>query len=175
MLLEAERKHSRAEEKVKIAAVDANEQTQRVHEAVARRAFEIFESRGSASWHDLEDWRQAEAELVRPSCFGRMSVDGTLWMGIDATDFEEGTIEIWVAPHQLTICGKRRAEEGAAVAIKRSGPSPEEEMIFHVIDQTCEIDPERVTARINGPSLEILLRKAGAEPVEMREAKAAVA
>jgi hypothetical protein len=87
MIVEADRKHSRGEEKLNIVAVGASEQTRRVQEAVARRAYEIFESRGSACWHELEDWRQAEAELVRPSCFGRMSVDGTLWMGTDAAIF----------------------------------------------------------------------------------------
>ena len=137
MILEADRKHSRADERLKIVAVDASEQTRRVQEAVARRAYEIFESRGSASWHELEDWRQAEAELVRPSCFGRMSVDGTLWMGTDAAVFEKDTIEIWVAPRRLTICGKPCAgKEGAATGTKGSGSYPDGEMIFHVIDLT---------------------------------------
>lgn len=105
-ILGADKKHSKAGEKPKIVAVDANEQARRVQEAVARRAYQIFERRGSASWHELEDWREAEAELVRPCCSGRMNVDGTLWMGTDAAVFERGTIEIWVAPHRLTICGK---------------------------------------------------------------------
>jgi len=48
-------------------------------------------------------------------------------------------------------------------------------MIFHVIDLTCEIDPSRVTAKINGSSLEILLRKADAVPEAEREVKADVA
>ena len=174
MILEADRKHSRGEERPKIVAVDASEQTRRVQEAVARRAYEIFESRGCASWHELEDWRQAEAEVVRPSCFGPMSVDGALWMGTDAAIFEEGTLEIWVAPRQLTICGKPCAgKEGTDT--KRSGSDRDGEMIFHVIDLTCEIDPSRVTAKIDGPSLEILLRKAIAEPEPRREVKAAVA
>lgn len=112
----ADKKHSRAGEKIKIFAVDASEQTRRVQEVVARRAYEIFESRGSASGHDVEDWSQAESELVRPCFSGRMSVDSTLWIGTDVGVFEEGTIEIWVAPHQLTICGKPRAEKEIAAA-----------------------------------------------------------
>jgi len=171
MRLETGRKHSRAGEKLKVVAVDASEQRRRVQEAVARRAYEIFESRGSAFWHELEDWRQAEAELVRPCCTGRMSVDGTLWMGADAAIFVEDTIEIWVAPRQLTICGKPRTEkEGAGTATKRSG-----EMIFHVIELTCEIDPSRVTAKIHGPSVEILLRMAKAEPDVKQEVRATAA
>ena len=34
------------------------------HEAVARRAYEIFLRRGGAPGRDLEDWLQAERELL---------------------------------------------------------------------------------------------------------------
>ena len=166
----ADKKHSRAGEKIKILAVDASEQTRRVQEVVARRAYEIFESRGSASGHDVEDWRQAQSELVRPCFSGRMSVDSTLWIGTDVGVFEEGTIEIWVAPHQLTICGKPRVEkEAAAATTEGSGAYPHGEIVFHVCNPTCEIDPSSVTAKINGTSLEIFLTKADAK----REVKAA--
>jgi len=42
--------------------MNGEEQARREQAAVARRAYEIFESRGSASWHELEDWREAESE-----------------------------------------------------------------------------------------------------------------
>jgi Protein of unknown function (DUF2934) len=58
-------------EKVKLAITNANEQMRRVQEAVAHRAYAIFESRGSGSWHELQDWGQAESELVRPLNCGR--------------------------------------------------------------------------------------------------------
>ena len=64
MRTERDRKQSRTGEKLRVVAVNAIEQTRRVQAAVARRAYEVFESRGSAPWHELEDWRQAEAELV---------------------------------------------------------------------------------------------------------------
>jgi hypothetical protein len=168
------KKHSTASQKLKVVAVNASEQTRRVQEAVARRAYEIFENRGSASWHELEDWHQAESELVRPRCSGQMGIDGTLWVGIEATTFDEGAIEIWVAPRQLTICGKPRAAKLGA-ATNRSESCSDKEAIFHVVELTCEVDPSRVTATINGPSLEIQLRKAEAEPETTREVKEAVA
>jgi Protein of unknown function (DUF2934) len=56
----------RAGEELKLTIVDADEQTRRIRKAVARRAYAIFESRGSACWHEREDWRQAESELVNP-------------------------------------------------------------------------------------------------------------
>ena len=34
------------------------------HEKIAERAFEIFRTRGATPGHDLDDWLQAERELV---------------------------------------------------------------------------------------------------------------
>ena len=84
MRLERAEKQSRTGEKVNVAVMNADEQTRRMDAAIARRAYEIFENRGSASWHELEDWRQAESELVRALCFGQMTVGDNLWVGTDA-------------------------------------------------------------------------------------------
>jgi hypothetical protein len=172
MRAERDGKHLRTGEKVKLAIIAADEQTRRMQEAVARRAYVIFESRGSAPWHELEDWRQAECELVSPLCCGRMTVGDSLWVGADIAVFEEGTIEIWVAPHKITICGKPRVDKVDAHR-KHVGPRPGGEMNFHVLDLPVEIDPFHVTAKFNGPSLEILFRKAQAKPQQEAQAIAA--
>jgi hypothetical protein len=36
-----------------------------IQEQVRRRAFELYEQRGREDGHDLEDWLQAESELVQ--------------------------------------------------------------------------------------------------------------
>jgi hypothetical protein len=172
MRAERAEKYSRAGEKVKLAIMNASEQTRRMQEAVARRAYAIFEIRGSASWHELEDWRQAECDLIGPLCCGRMTVGDSLWVGADIAAFQEGTIEIWVAPHKITICGKPRVDKADSHR-EHIGPRPGGEMIFHVLDLPVEIDPSHVTAKFNGPSLEILLRKGQVKP--QHEAHAAAA
>ena len=157
MRLEKAEKQSRTGEKVNVAVMNADEQTRRMDAAIARRAYEIFENRGSASWHELEDWRQAESELVRALCFGQMTVGDNLWVGTDAASFEEGTINIWVAPRRLTIWGKPRVTKQAAPPQRRSN---REEIVFRVADLAVEVDPSKVTAKLNGRSLEILLKRA---------------
>jgi HSP20 family molecular chaperone IbpA len=174
MRAERDGNHTRASERVKLTIIGADEQTRRMQKAVARRAYAIFESRGSASWHELEDWRQAERELVSPLCCGRMTVGDSLWVGADAAVFEEGTIEIWVAPRKITICGKPRMDKVDAHP-RHIGRRPGGEMIFHVLDLSVEVDPSHVTAKFNGASLDILLRKADAEPKAKREVKAIAA
>ena len=159
MRVEKDKKGARRGERVKLTITDANEQTRRMQAAVARRAYAIFESHGSASWHELEDWRQAESELVSPLCCGRMTVGDRLWIGTDAGVFEQGTIEIWVAPRKITICGKPRVDKVDAHR-KRIGPCSGEEKIFRVLDLCLDLDPSQATVKFNGPSLEILVRKA---------------
>jgi HSP20 family molecular chaperone IbpA len=144
-------------EKLNIVVLDADEQERRIHAAIARRAYEIFENRGSGA-HEQEDWRQAESELLRPLCLGRMSVDDSLWVSMDATHFEEGTINIWVAPHRLTICGKPRAKRQPTTPAA-SDSLMQEEMMFREVELPLEVDPSKVTARLKGQFLEILLRK----------------
>ncbi len=165
-------KHSRTGEQAKLAILSADEQTRRMQQAVACRAYEIFETRGATPWNQLEDWRQAEAELISPLCCGRMTVDSNLWVGADAAAFQEGTIEIWVAPRKITICGEPRRDK-VDVHRQHLGPRPAGEMVFHVLDLPVEIDPSSVTAKFNGPSLEIFLRKAQATPQQKAQAAAA--
>jgi HSP20 family molecular chaperone IbpA len=164
-------KRSRAGEKLNIVAMDANEQTRRIHAAIARRAYEIFENRGSGA-HEQEDWRQAESELVMPLICGRTTLGDNLWVGSDAAPFQDGTINIWVAPRRLTICGKPHVKR-RATAMMESSSRREEEMIFRIIGLPVEVDPSRVTAGLNGTSVEIFLRKTQAKLEQ--EARAAAA
>ncbi len=37
------------------------------NQEIRARAYELFEQRGREPGHDLDDWLQAEAEIVRPA------------------------------------------------------------------------------------------------------------
>ena len=175
MRTETARRRPGVGDTVKIVAVDAHEQARRAQEAVGRRAFEIFESRGSLPGHELEDWRQAETELTSGHCSGQMKLDGSLWVNVDAALLEPDTIEIWVAPRKLTICGKPHVLPSRSIA-RQEVPVGKDEMVFHVIDLACEVDPSHVTAKLDAAaSLEIVLGKAEAATTSNREMKAAAA
>jgi len=148
-------RHCRTGEPIKVTVVGSPEQTSRIHEAVARRAFEISECPTDLTTpHEIQDWRKAESEVLPPFCCGQMSLDGRLWVGTDCSMFEEGTLEIWVSPRRLTICGRARMDN--------RNPSRQHNgnTIYHPVELPVRIDPSQVTAHFNGPSLEIVLRKA---------------
>ena len=147
---------SRIGEKMTVVAMGSAEQKKRVRDAVARRAYEIFKRRGGMGRHQAEDCRQAETELLEPFCGGEMPVNEGIWFGTDPAAFEKGTIEIWVAPRQMTICGKRRAEADAS---RPSALSQADLRTYRVVSLPAEVDPTKVTTKIKGPtaSLEIVL------------------
>jgi hypothetical protein len=171
MSFQATHRHRRDTEKVNVSVLSAEEQTRRVHDAIARRAFQISRTHQDIGSQQVQDWLKAESELLHPLCAGRMPIDGSLWLGTDANVFEEGSIEIWVAPRQLTVCGKPRAGKEAV----SPGPigSSRAEMVYGVFDLPVDVDPGRVTAKVEGNSIEISLKKAGQEKVLVQELKVA--
>lgn len=170
MKLETPHRRTRTSEKVSVTGVSAEEQAQRVHDAVARRAYEIFETHKGAGRQQVQDWAKAESEVMHPFCGGRMPINGNLWVGTDPSAFQENSIEVWVAPHRVTICGVRKASEEAMPAGERAR---DKEKIYEVIDLREEVDPSHVAAEVKSSALEIILKKAKHARGTEREFKAA--
>jgi HSP20 family molecular chaperone IbpA len=140
--------------KIRIMMVSSAEQARRVEQAIARRAYELFERRGGIGGHEREDWRQAEAEERCKFCFGLTRLGDALLVGCDIARFEDGSVEIWVAPDQMTICGKPFQREE-----QRPNPKnqPYQGLAFRVVILPAEIDPGRVVAKLRRNFLEIRL------------------
>ena len=158
--------------KPKVIALSSSEQKRRMHGAVARRAYEIFANRASESGNALEDWRQAESELIKLLNCGLMHLEENLWVETGTEQFETGSIEIWIAARNITICGKAYSSHVNARHAQNE-PRPGAEMIFRVLDLPVEIDPSGATVKVRRSSLEILLKKVRAQP--SLEVKAAAA
>jgi HSP20 family protein len=158
--------------KLKISAVNPSEQAQRMHDGVARRAYQIYQSRGSSPGQQLQDWRRAESEVVKPLCCGFLSQDAKISLNTDASFFQKGEIEICVEPRRLAVCGRACAREKEM--IPGSEPSVSySDFVFRVLDLPVEVDLSQVTARFNGPILEIDLPRARVAPTVRFHADAA--
>lgn len=163
---EFQRKHQ-----VRIMPAASDALKKKMHDAVAWRAFRLYEARGGASGHEREDWRQAETEVIRPLDCGTIVQDHRICLTADVTCFGPGTLEIWVEPRRITLCGpcadpKFNSMAGSPAA----GPA---NWIFRTHEFTAEADPAEVTVRFNGPAMHIYLRRAMPIPQQAVLARAA--
>ena len=134
----------------------------KIQAAVAWRAYQLFESRGCVAGHEVEDWGRAQAEVVAPLQCGTLEQDHRVCLTTDATCFDEGPIEIWLEPRRLTLCGFDPNRKPFPVPPGQPAPS-RKDWIFRVHDFAVELHPGGLTARFNGPALDIYVVKASAE------------
>ncbi len=109
-------------------------------DAIARRAFEIFEQDGWQLGHDLENWFQAESELFHPVFLDISETGNALTVKAEIPGFAEKDIKISLEPRRLTITGKRetREEKKEKKTLYTEQRSNE---IFRVVDLPKEVDP----------------------------------
>ena len=108
-------------------------------DAVARRAFEIFEANGRIFGRDMDDWLRAERELLHPSYLDVSETDRTLNVEVEVPGFTEKDIEISLEPRRLTISGTREtAEEGKKGKTVYSECASNS--IFRVVGLPAEVD-----------------------------------
>jgi hypothetical protein len=142
-------RHAPRNRGVKIVAVNPLQQENRLREAVARRAYQLFESQGRLPGHAGEDWRHAELDLVHPLACGLLTQDDKISVSTDVSVFEEGSVEVCVEPRRLSLCGRPRAQDASA------GVCPVRESVYRVLALPVEVDPSQVQARFNGRILQI--------------------
>jgi HSP20 family molecular chaperone IbpA len=130
-----------------------------VYQAIARRAFEFFESEGGAPGRDVEHWLQAEAELLRPVPVNVAETDDALTVQAEVPGFNAGDLQVSVESGQLAISGKQesREEQKKGKAIYREQRSSE---ILRVITLPAAVDASKATATLTNGIIELILPKA---------------
>lgn len=93
------------------------EEIERRFEAVKRRAFELFEGRGREHGHHMEDWLQAEQEIMGWPAAELVETDGAYELEITLPGFESKEIEVTAMPDDLIVHAasesrKEKKEEG---------------------------------------------------------------
>lgn len=160
-------KSLRTEREIRVKPITAAEQERRVHHSIASRAYELFEARGGASWHELDDWRRAENDVRCTMCFGLTESDDQVLIGCDLNRFDEGSIEIWIAPRRLTISGKPLERSACSCGHEYTGP------VFREIQLPTEIDPKAIAVERKHRLLEIKLPFAHPEMEHLKRAHVA--
>jgi HSP20 family protein len=143
------------------------DQMENTFNVLARRAYEIFESNGRNFGHDLENWFQAEKELLHPVPVNIMESDESFGVKAEVPGFNEKEIEIGVEPSRLTITGKRETKKEEKKGKTLCAESCSDQML-RIVDLPSEIETDKVTATLKNGVLELTLPKlAKAQPLRV--------
>jgi HSP20 family protein len=129
-----------------------------IDKTIARRAYELFASRGFTDGHDLDDWFLAESQL-----FGQMPVKVTeteneVTVNASLPGFTEKDIEIRVEPRRLFIGGmheekSENKKKGETIYTECSN------QVFRTINLPADVHVDKVKATLSKGNLEITLPK----------------
>jgi HSP20 family protein len=148
---------------------DLFERVRELSHAVAHRAFELFNGRGRADGHDLEDWFRAESELLHPVHLDLAESGDAFTVRAEVPGFSAKELEVGVEPHRLTISGKRESSEEHTDK-KMIYKEQCSNQIYRAIDLPAEVDTSKVTATLKHGVLELSMPKAAkAKKVQIAE------
>lgn len=138
---------------------DLRWEMQEVQLAIARRAYELFETRGEHG-HDWEDWFRAESELLRPVSISMQESADRIDVCVNVLGFEENELRVSIEPRRISILGKKEASatdtEGGKVKYIDSVP----DQILQFIDLATEVMPESAVVELQAGQLKFELHKA---------------
>ncbi len=117
---------------------------EQLHEAINRRAFDLFNERGKLFGHELDDWFTAEAEFLRPLPVEITETDTAYTVKAEVPGFTEKEVRISVEPHRVMLRGRKetigkKEDEGNVVWTERS-----EKNFFRAIPLNAEVNPTAV-------------------------------
>lgn len=127
-------------------------------EAVAKRAFELFQKRGYQFGHELEDWFTAERELFRPVPIEIKDVDGNLELRAQVPGFTADNLKVSVEPCRITIKGETgtKSEKTEDSTIYSEWKSNK---IFRTFDLPHRIEADKAAAAIKDGVLTLTIPK----------------
>ena len=137
---------------------DFFEHTRGVFNLIAQRAFEIFESRGRVHGNDRADWFLAESKLLTPVKFHLSESGEQLTARAEVPGLHRQEIKVSLEPRRLSISGKTEPRESPE-SEKHPHSHRHAEMMYHVIDLPCEVDPSKDKATFNEGRLDVAMPK----------------
>ena len=125
---------------------------QRLSEAIAHRAYELFERDGRRDGHDLQNWYRAESQFLQSVPLEIVETDHSITVRAYIRGFTDKQVELRVGSHRLVISSKKQLFDH-----KSRDVHPTE--ICRSLDVLAEIEPSKVTASFIEGGIEITLPK----------------
>lgn len=152
----------RAEEPTALKPVRFESLVGRVNDifsTISRRAYEIFENNGHRLGRDLDDWFQAERDVLHSVNVQITESDDSLEVKAEVPGFNEQELQISVEPRRLTIIGERDTRKAEKKG-KTVYPEICSDQILRIVELPVEVDAAKVTATMKNGTLELTMPKA---------------
>lgn len=123
-------------------------------EEVERRAFDLFEKRGREVGHELEDWLNAEHELLGWPQGELTEKDGAYEMQIGLPGFAAKEVEVTAAPNEIVVHAvtkEEKKEEKGQVLWTEFGSRD----VYRRFEVQNSINVDKVTANLEDGLLRI--------------------
>ena len=130
------------------------DQMQEMQDRIMRRAYEIFEQNGSMFGRDLENWTQAERELLWKPAFELSEKDGRFQLEAAVSGVDPKDIDIEVTPEDIIVKGKAQHEHKEQKGLVHYCEFQSGQM-FRAIHLPKKIDPNRVKAEFKNGLLRL--------------------
>ena len=135
---------------------------QQVQLAIARRAYELFETRHREHGHDWEDWFQAESELLRPVSIAVSESADCVSIRANVLGFAANELKVSIEPKRIAILGKKT---GSGETVEAPPADFYPDLILRTIDVSSEVDPAGTIVELQSGILKFELPKV-AKPTE---------
>jgi HSP20 family molecular chaperone IbpA len=129
------------------------EQMDSISAKIRNKAYELYLMRGSTPGSDLEDWLQAERQLMWLPDTELSEKEKEFQVRIQMQGLEPKDLRIIALPNSIVL---------------QAEPKSRESKLFQRLDFTSGIDPERVTAKLDKGMLQMVVPKIEARQLEMR-------
>lgn len=131
----------------------------RMHQAIAKRAYERFEERQAVHGGDLEDWLAAEREILVPATAALNESADTLDVFLSlGEEFSSAGLTVGIDSARIILSGPaQNGDDGAEPSAAVEGP-----VVFRVIELPVNIDTACSAAFLEEGNLRITLAKAPA-------------
>ena len=128
------------------------------HGLVARRAYELFSVSGFTHGRDLDDWLQAESEILKSVPLEVSETQDAITAKAKLPGHSAKDIEIHVEPRRLFVSGQPQ-ENAVEKKVKTIHSGRGLSWLFCSLDLPVLIDPDKVSATLSNSELRIELPK----------------
>lgn len=133
-------------------------QMHNLYDRIACRAFEIFDGKGRLEGNDLDNWLQAEVEVLHPLHIEVSESPEALTVRAEVPGFKINELQVNVEPQRVTITGKRETTEESKTK-KTIYSETCSNQVMRVLDLPATVDAEKAKATLKDGVLELDLPK----------------